>query len=51
MVTGEEPFPEINDMAELKKVVCEQKLRPKLPPKAPNCPEFLSSLIKVIPPS
>lgn len=47
MVTGEEPFPEINDLGELKKVVVDQKIRPKLNPKAPNCPPFLLSLIKV----
>jgi len=46
MVTGEEPFPEIREMCELKKAVCDQKQRPKLPAKAANCPEFLSSIIK-----
>ncbi|KAF2072719.1 hypothetical protein CYY_005960 [Polysphondylium violaceum] len=43
LITGDEPFPEIQTIVELFRVVYEKKLRPKLPSSTPH---FLSSLVK-----
>ncbi|EGC30433.1 hypothetical protein DICPUDRAFT_99535 [Dictyostelium purpureum] len=43
MATSEEPYMEINSIAELFKTVCEKKTKPKIPS---SCPSFLSNLIK-----
>eukprot|EP01132_Coremiostelium_polycephalum_P005280 gene5280-6573_t len=43
LVTGEEPYPEIQSIVDLVRTVYEKKLKPKIPSSTPH---FLSSLIK-----
>ncbi|KAH3765745.1 TKL protein kinase [Pelomyxa schiedti] len=44
MVTGQEPFPDVQSIFELKKLVCDKKKRPEIPP---TCSSLLRELLKV----
>ena len=43
MVSGKQPFEDVHDIFELKKLVCDKNKRPKLPA---QCPKPLAALIK-----